>query len=102
MFWTLIFWLGLVVSVVIGAAYFRDLGDVSQMVLKVKRANMIRFIRNEYRVVGAGLGASGLWRRPRLVVLAGAGGDHLSLWLHLGVGTSWAAAPDRQRKILQY
>jgi uncharacterized membrane protein len=55
MVWILLFWLGLLVSVGIGLVYFRDLGDVSQMILKVKRKNMIRFIRNEYRLIGAGL-----------------------------------------------
>jgi hypothetical protein len=51
MIWSPLFWLDLVVSMGIGLAYFRDLGDVSQMVLKVKRRNMIRFIRNEYRLL---------------------------------------------------
>jgi hypothetical protein len=73
MFWNLIFWFGLVVSVVIGAAYFRDLGDVSQMVLKVKRKNMIRFIRNEYRVVGTGLGAGAAMAVAHLGFGAGPG-----------------------------
>ena len=56
----LVFWLGLAVSAGIGFVYFRDLGDVSQMVLKVKRDNMVRFIRNEYRFVGTGLTAAAL------------------------------------------
>ncbi len=54
---SLIFWLALAVSLVIGFFYFRDLGDVSQMLLKVKRENMLRFIRNEYRLLLVGLGA---------------------------------------------
>ena len=58
MVWTSLFWIGLLVSVGIGLVYFRDLGDVSQMILKVKRKNMIRFIRNEYRLIGAGLAAA--------------------------------------------
>jgi hypothetical protein len=58
MVWTSLFWLGLLISVGIGLVYFRDLGDVSQMVLKVKRENMVRFIRNEYRLIGAGLVAA--------------------------------------------
>ncbi len=53
----IIFWLGLAVSLVIGLVYFRDLGDVSQMLIRVKRKNMIRFIRNEYRLLATGLGA---------------------------------------------
>ena len=44
---SIIFWLGLTVSLVIGFVYFRDLGDVSQMLIRVKRKDMIRFIRNE-------------------------------------------------------
>jgi hypothetical protein len=56
--WTLLFWLGMVVSLLIGATYFRDLGDVSQMILKVKRQNMIRFIRHEYTLIGIGLAAA--------------------------------------------
>jgi hypothetical protein len=58
MIWNLFFWLGLALSLGIGFVYFRDLGDVSQMLLKVKRGNMIRFIRNEYRFLGAGLVAA--------------------------------------------
>ncbi len=50
----LLFYVGLIVSLTIGFMYFRDLGDVSQMVLKVKRNNMIRFIRNENTYLAAG------------------------------------------------
>jgi len=56
----IVFWLGLAVSLVIGFVYFRDLGDVSQMLLRVKRENMMRFIRNEYRLIAIGLGALAL------------------------------------------
>lgn len=52
-----LFYIGLIVSLTIGFMYFRDLGDVSQMVLKVKRNNMIRFIRNENAYIAAGIGA---------------------------------------------
>jgi hypothetical protein len=58
MIWNLLFWLGLAFSIGVGFVYFRDLGDVSQMLLKVKRRNMIRFIRNEYRFIAAGLAAA--------------------------------------------
>ena len=58
MIWNLLFWLGLALSIGVGFVYFRDLGDVSQMILKVKRRNMIRFIRNEYRLIAAGLAAA--------------------------------------------
>lgn len=55
-----LFIIGLLISVGLGFAYFRDLGDVSQMVLRVKRVNMIRFIRNESRVLTVGLCATAL------------------------------------------
>jgi hypothetical protein len=74
MLWDAVFWLGLIASAAIGFVYFRDLGDVSQMVLNVKRENMIRFIRNEYRLTAIGLGAG--------VVMAV---SHLSM----GGGPSW-------------
>jgi hypothetical protein len=47
--------LGFLVSLGIGLLYFRDLGDVSQMLIRVKRKNMMRFIRYEYRLIGVGL-----------------------------------------------
>ncbi|MCV6598035.1 MAG: DUF3179 domain-containing protein [Mangrovicoccus sp.] len=57
MFATLLFLIGLATATCIGVLYFRDLGDVTQMVMKVKRENMLRFIRNEYRLLGvAGAG----------------------------------------------
>lgn len=42
MLWDVLFWLGLAISTTVGFLYFRDLGDISQMVLKVERANMLR------------------------------------------------------------
>lgn len=55
MIWDILFWASLALSLGIGFIYFRDLGDVSQMLLKVKRERMIRFIRNEYKLIGTGL-----------------------------------------------
>ena len=54
------FYGGLLVSLVIGFVYFRDLGDVSQMILKVKRDDTLRFIRNEYKYAAIGLAALGI------------------------------------------
>ena len=56
----MLFLIGLIVAVGVGFAYFRDLGDVSQMFIRVKRKHMIRFIRNEYRLLAVGLGATAL------------------------------------------
>ncbi len=58
MFENILFAISLLVALAIGSLYFRDLGDVSQMFISVKRKNMIRFIRNEYRLLAAGLGAT--------------------------------------------
>ncbi len=52
---TIVFWISLLVSTGIGFVYFRDLGDVSQMVIKVKRENMLRFIRHENMFIGVEL-----------------------------------------------
>ncbi|MGI9535523.1 MAG: DUF3179 domain-containing (seleno)protein [Desulfocapsaceae bacterium] len=52
----ILFYVPLIISIGFGLLYFRDLGDVSQMVIRVKRKDMHRFIRNEYHLIGAGLG----------------------------------------------
>jgi hypothetical protein len=48
---------GLILSLAIGLLYFRDLGDVTQMLLKIKRKDVHFFIRNEQRLLATGLGA---------------------------------------------
>ncbi|WP_050602431.1 DUF3179 domain-containing (seleno)protein [Ruegeria sp. 6PALISEP08] len=74
---TIVFALGLIVSLGIGFVYFRDLGDVSQMVLKVKRENMVRFIRNEYRLIAVGLCGFALATLAHFAL----GGTPFWLWL---------------------
>lgn len=69
---TIIFALALVVALGIGFIYFRDLGDVSQMVLQVKRENTARIIRNEFQLVATGLGATIVMTVMHLVFGAGA------------------------------
>jgi len=78
MFWDVVFWIGLIVSAAIGFVYFRDLGDVSQMVLKVRRENMIRFIRNEYRLIAVGLGAATVMAVAHLAL---GGGLSVVFWI---------------------
>ncbi|MEH6470353.1 MAG: DUF3179 domain-containing (seleno)protein [Halopseudomonas sp.] len=56
----LLFYVSFAVALYIGFLYFRDLGDVTQMLLKVKRADTIRFIRNEYKILAVGICALGL------------------------------------------
>ncbi len=94
----LLFALGLIGSLGIGFIYFRDLGDVSQMLLKVKRENMVRFIRHEYRLIAIGLGAFAvatlvhfilgagpfwLWLVSAVLVLFFYGFPYV--WVHLGL-----------------
>lgn len=69
----LLFYLGLLVALGIGFAYFRDLGDVSQMVIKVKRENMIRFIRHEFRFLATGLAAFAVATLSHFALGGGAG-----------------------------
>jgi len=78
LFVSFIYWLFLAVSGVIGFIYFRDLGDVSQFLLKVKRKNMLWIIRNEYKFITPGL-ALGLLAAV-LHFVAGAG-ESVSFWL---------------------
>ena len=73
----ILFIIGLVVSLCVGFIYFRDLGDVSQMVMRVKRRNMIRFIRHEYRLLAIGLGAAAIMT---LVFLIFDGGTAWLFW----------------------
>jgi len=79
MFENILFAISLIVALIIGSLYFRDLGDVSQMFISVKRENMIRFIRNEYRLLAVGLGATALMVFSYLFL--GGGVD----WLFWGV-----------------
>jgi len=52
-----LFYLATFVSLLIAIVYFRDLGDIPQLLMSTKRANVDRFIRNEYRFLVIGLGA---------------------------------------------
>ena len=73
----MLFLIGFVIAIGVGFAYFRDLGDVSQMFIRVKRKHMIRFIRNEYRLLAVGLGAAALMA---LVYFALDGGTKWLFW----------------------
>jgi hypothetical protein len=68
-----LFLIGLVVAAGVGFVYFRDLSDVSQMIIRVKRENMIRFIRNEYRLLAVGLGATALMAFSYFILSSGSG-----------------------------
>ena len=94
----ILFWSGLAVSLTIGLLYFRDLGDVSQMLIKVKRKNMLRFIRNEYRLLAIGLtflvlatfahfyleaGPRGIW--VAAILLSAVFYGFPFIWVHVGL-----------------
>ena len=51
----LVMWLCMVVSTVVAYFYFRDLGDVTQAMMTVKRKNMIFAIRHENSMIAVGL-----------------------------------------------
>lgn len=57
MYSELVFYFGLFAALTIGLLYFRDLGDIPQLLIKTKRANVDRFIRHEYKFIAAGLGS---------------------------------------------
>ena len=74
MLWDIVFWVGFAVSGVLGFHYFRELGDISQMFFRIKRHNLVRVIRHEYKLVTAGCGAAALMAYAHL---------------HQGSGSSW-------------
>jgi len=79
---TSLYWISLAISGYIGYIYFRDLGDVTQMVMKVKRSNMLWFIRHEYKVIFPGIAAGILG--AVLHFTTGAGGP-ISFWIIMAV-----------------
>lgn len=109
MLWDIVFWLSLVAGLVIGGIFFRDLGDVSQMVVQVNRDKMIRAIRNEKRntIIGLGLlavmaiahlgfGSGPAWAFWLTVALVS-----VFFWFPLRLAPRWVAPSARQGAILQ-
>ena len=76
--WTIVYWISLAASGYIGFIYLRDLGDVTQLVMKVKRKNMLWFIRHEYKVIFTGIAAGVL--AVALHFTTGAG-EPISFWI---------------------
>ena len=72
-----LYWLLMVAGTIASFRYFRDLGDVTQLVATVTRRNMVFAIRNEYKLIAAGLG------------LVGAAAV-LDFWYEVGLGPSTA------------
>lgn len=67
-------WLALAVATYIAITYFRDLGDVTQALMSVKRKNMLYAIRNENKMIAMAFGGT---------AVAGV----LHFWL--GAGINW-------------
>ena len=72
------------VSAAIGLLHFRDLGDISQMVVKVKREKLLRFIRYECRLIAVGLAAAAVMTVAHLVM---GGGSAWVFWIAIVVLT---------------
>lgn len=98
LFASVVFWVGFAVAILIGSIYFRDLGDVSQMFIRVKRANMVRFIRREHQLIAIGLtglilmtlvhfgfdtGPRGVWWATILLCCIFYGFPYI--WVHVGL-----------------
>lgn len=80
--WTITYWLSLATSGYIGYIYFRDLGDVTQMVMKVKRKNMLWFIRHEYKAIFPGIAAGVL---AAIVHFATGAGGPIFFWIIMAI-----------------
>ena len=51
----LIYWIASAAGTYAAFVYFRDLGDITQVVLDVSRGNMLKAIRNEHKLIAVGL-----------------------------------------------
>ena len=68
-----IHWAALVVAAIAGFIYFRDLGDVTQMVMNVTRRGIINTIRYETLIIGLALGGVALALGTHFLAQAGYG-----------------------------
>lgn len=95
---TLLYISALIAGTYCAFIYFRDLGDITQAILHVSRANMLKAIRNETRLVCIGL--AGTWMAAVIHLVFGVGNTWLTLvlviantlmvgfpwiWLHIGL-----------------
>lgn len=71
MLWDVVFWIGLIVSAVVGFFYFRELGDISQMFFRIRRDNLVRAIRHERKMIVVGLVAAAVMAFAHLYQGAG-------------------------------
>lgn len=74
----ILFYLTALISLSVAVIYFRDLGDIPQLIIKTKRANVDRFIRKEYQFLAIGLGA---WFASAVTHFGFGGGVGWVFWL---------------------
>jgi hypothetical protein len=77
-----IYWIALAVGTYAAFIYFRDLGDITQVILDVSRDNMLKAIRNENKLLATGLLGTALAVALHLVSGAGIG------WLTVALGAA--------------
>jgi hypothetical protein len=80
--YTILYWVTLSASAIIGFIYFRDLGDASQIFLNVKRKNMLRFIRVEYKLIIPGILSGAIAATIHFVTGVG---EPISFWIIISV-----------------
>ena len=96
--WQITYWILMVAGTLIALRYFRDLGDITQVFLGVKRKNMIYAIRHEYKLIFSALacvlvgafidyryGVSWGWSTGILVAFSLLLLGFPWVWLHLGL-----------------
>jgi hypothetical protein len=78
MLWELVHWAALIAATGIAFVYFRDMGDVTQAFMNVKRSNMLFAIRHENAMLAGSLIGLGIAMAPYFVI---------------GAGVTWIFAP---------
>lgn len=94
----IIYWTALMAGTYGAFVYFRDLGDITQVVMDVSRANMLQAIRNENKLVALGLagttiavavhyagGAGPGWLTVTMAIVNGFMVGFPWVWLHVGL-----------------
>ncbi|RLA39284.1 MAG: hypothetical protein DRR42_27450 [Gammaproteobacteria bacterium] len=105
MMFELIYWVVLAAATYTSFVYFRDLGDITQVILDVSREDMHKAIRNENKLVAIGLLGTALAVALHFVYGAGVGWVTLALcaanlfmvgfpwvWLHVGLRNQQSSA----------
>ena len=96
--WEVIYWAALVAGTYGAFVYFRDLGDITQVVMDVSRANMLQAIRNENKLIALGLAGTAIavvahyaggggpgWLTVTMAIVNGFMVGFPWVWLHVGL-----------------